>query len=106
MPDPERGSPHALLAALTHPLRRRILRAMPEEEDAAISPRQIAAELDESLTHVSYHVRVLARTRAAKLVRTTRVRGSTQHFYRRTLTATWAMEVLTEPDPEAPGDKP
>jgi DNA-binding transcriptional ArsR family regulator len=91
-------SNHDLLAALSHPLRRGILRLMPEDEDSSISPRELAGELGESLTHVSYHVRVLAKCGAARLIRTERVRGSTRHFYRRKVEASWAKDVLAEPE--------
>ena len=45
--------------ALGHPLRRRILREMLDERTRT-SPRELAAELGEPLSNVSYHVRVLA----------------------------------------------
>ncbi|HEU4737374.1 MAG TPA: helix-turn-helix domain-containing protein [Solirubrobacterales bacterium] len=89
-----------LLAALSHPLRRRILRLLPDEDERAMSPGDIARELDEELTHISYHVRVLADCGAAKLVRTEKVRGATRHFYRQTIEAGWAREVLAESEPE------
>ncbi len=81
-----------LLVALRHPLRRDILRAMEDEE--AISPREIAATLRQPLSNVSYHVRVLAECAAVALVDTKPVRGSMQHFYRASIEAPWALEVL------------
>jgi DNA-binding transcriptional ArsR family regulator len=96
-PDPTN---HALLAALCHPLRRRILRAMPEDDKGEVSPRELARELDEGLTHVSYHIHVLVECGAAKLVRTEKTRGATCHFYRRTVEPEWAKEVLAKPEPE------
>lgn len=92
----------ALLAALAHPLRRRILRAMPDGEEA-ISPSRLAADLKEPLTHLSYHVRVLAACGAIALERTESSKGSTQHFYRSTLTADWAKAALREGDGGTPG---
>lgn len=97
----DRRDGHALFAALSHPLRRRILRAMPGDEP--ISPVELAAKLQESLTHVSYHVRVLANCGAAKLVGTKQVGIFTQHFYRRSAMAGWAIEALTEPEQESRG---
>ena len=88
----DRSGDNDLLAALRHPLRRRILRAMAGEE--AISPRQLSAALDQPLSNVSYHVRVLAECSAVTLVKTRPVRGSMQHFYRATVNQPWALEVL------------
>ena len=58
MGDEANTDDNELLIALRHPLRRQILRAMVEAEP--ISPREIADELKEPLSNVSYHVRVLA----------------------------------------------
>lgn len=81
-----------LLVALRHPLRRDILRTMRDEEVA--SPRELAATLQQPLSNVSYHVRVLAECAAVALVDTKPVRGSMQHFYRASIEAPWALEVL------------
>jgi DNA-binding transcriptional ArsR family regulator len=81
-----------LLVALRHPLRRDILRRMAGEK--AISPRQVADALQQPLSNVSYHVRVLADCAAISLVRTKPVRGSMQHFYCVTIEAPWARLVL------------
>ncbi len=88
------GHPNAndLLVALRHPLRREILRQMAGEE--AISPRELAGTLNQPLSKVSYHVRVLAERAAVALVRTQPVRGSTQHFYRTVIEAPWARQIL------------
>jgi DNA-binding transcriptional ArsR family regulator len=87
-----------LLTALNHPMRRRILRRMAGE--AAISPREISEALDRPLSNVSYHVRVLAECNTVVLVGTRPVRGSMQHFYRSSLDAPWAIEVLEASRPE------
>jgi DNA-binding transcriptional ArsR family regulator len=81
-----------LLVALRHPVRREILRAMGGE--VAISPREIAGVLQQPLSNVSYHVRVLADCGAVSLVSTKPVRGSMQHFYRTAIEAPWARQVL------------
>lgn len=83
---------HALLTALRHPLRREILRVMADKKP--ISPLELADRLDESLSNVSYHVRVLAENGAVEEVASKPVRGATQHFYRCTLRAKWALTVL------------
>jgi DNA-binding transcriptional ArsR family regulator len=87
-----RSDDNDLLVALRHPLRREILREMAGEE--AISPREIAAALQQPLSNVSYHVRVLADCAAVSLVKTKPVRGSMQHFYRAAVEAPWALQVL------------
>ena len=103
-----RSDDNDLLIALGHPLRRRILRRMSDEK--AISPRELATLLREPLSNVAYHVRVLARCEAATLAATRPRRGSMQHFYRRTIEAPWARQVLeqeesssAEPAAEEPG---
>jgi len=85
---------HTLLNALSHRLRREILRTMPE--DRASSPRELAEKLDEPLGNLSYHVRVLADCGALELVDERRVRGTTQHFYRPRVTAGWARSLLQD----------
>lgn len=82
-----------LFTALGHPLRRQILRTM-IDGGVETSPRELAASLSEPLSALSYHVRVLAECKAIKLVRTTQVRGSTQHFYRSTVKSRWARTAL------------
>ena len=97
----DRSDDNDLLVALRHPLRRRILREMASVE--AISPRQLSATLDQPLSNVSYHVRVLADCAAVALVKTTPVRGSMQHFYRTNIEEPWARQVLGL-DSEDPGE--
>jgi DNA-binding transcriptional ArsR family regulator len=92
------------LAALRHPLRRRILRAMSDRRQ--ISPRELAERLDEPLSNVSYHVRTLAEHGAVTEVKRKQVRGATQHFYRWALKSKWAQDILRETKDEAPGDQP
>jgi DNA-binding transcriptional ArsR family regulator len=89
-----------LFTALAHPLRRRILRRMIEDE-VEISPRELALHLGEQLSRLSYHVRILAWCDAIELVRTEQVRGSMQHFYRVIVGAKWARMAL-----KATGDPP
>jgi DNA-binding transcriptional ArsR family regulator len=84
-----------MFIALGHPLRRRILRKM-LQEDRELSPRELSSSLSESLSALSYHVRVLAECRAVKLVRVKPIRGSSQHFYRPTVKAEWARSALEE----------
>lgn len=96
-----------LFTALGHPMRRRILREM-LAENGEVSPRELAAELSEQLSALSYHVRVLAECKAIELVRTEQIRGSTQHFYRAVVSADWALTALgaDETPPSAKGRSP
>lgn len=103
-----RSDDNDLLVALRHPLRRDILRAMAGKK--AISPRDVAAALEQPLSNVSYHVRVLADCATVALVRTKPSGGSVQHFYRTTIEAPWARLVLgledleDRPSGESPTD--
>lgn len=87
-----------LFNALGHPMRRQILRTTLDTSDN-ISPRELAAKLQEDLSSVSYHVRVLAECDAIELVRTQQVYGSTQHFYRFIVKADWALAALKADEP-------
>lgn len=84
----------ALLFALRHQLRRRILRLMLDGREA--SPSQIAEELDERLSSVAYHVRVLAGCGALTPTGNEHVRGATKHFYCCSMDAKWARVMLEE----------
>lgn len=92
MTDLDRSDDNDLLLALGHPVRRDILRAMANEE--TISPCEIASILQQPLSNVSYHVRVLAECAAVSLVSTKPARGSMQHFYRYAIEAPWARQAL------------
>jgi DNA-binding transcriptional ArsR family regulator len=81
-----------LLAALSNPLRRQILRRMRGEE--MISPLQLAEEFDLPLTNMAYHVRVLANCGAVTIVRMKPVRGAIKHYYRSTLEPPWARQII------------
>ncbi len=78
----ERDEMDAILTALRHPLRQRILKHLSGSARTDGSPKEMAAELEQPLSNVSYHVRVLVECRALTLVRTKPVRGSVQHFYK------------------------
>jgi DNA-binding transcriptional ArsR family regulator len=93
-----------LLSALNHRLRRQVLRAMPENGE--LSPRDLAEMLGEPLGNVSYHVRVLAESGALQLVEERRVRGTTQHFYRSSVTAGWVRALLDDPGWEESASPP
>ena len=68
----------AILAALQHPLRRQILRAMNREDPT--NPRDLAARLGKPFGRVGYHVTVLADCGALNREEPA-ARGSTARFY-------------------------
>jgi DNA-binding transcriptional ArsR family regulator len=66
--------------AISHPLRVEILGRFTGESTQR-SPSELAAMLGESLNLVSYHVRLLEKHGALKVVRTEPRRGALEHFY-------------------------
>ena len=88
-----RTSHYRRARALAHPLRRRILRLLLDggEADAA----EIAAELDETLGRVAYHLRVLIRRDALKAKARRRPAPA---LYRWAPEAQWARKMLGEDD--------
>lgn len=68
-----------LVKALSHPLRTECLTIL---SDRMASPREIAESLDEDLSNVSYHVRVLSELGLIELVGEEPVRGAVAHFYK------------------------
>jgi DNA-binding transcriptional ArsR family regulator len=70
-----------LIKALAHPLRAQLLSMFNER---VASPNQLAKELDEGLSQVSYHVKVLREYECIELVKTEPRRGAVEHFYRGT----------------------
>lgn len=72
----------ALGAAISHPLRARALTIL---ADRVASSVEVARELGEELSHVSYHVRALREQGLIEEVGSRPVRGSVEHFYRATV---------------------
>jgi DNA-binding transcriptional ArsR family regulator len=73
------GPNQALVKALAHELRARILTILNER---TASPVEMARELGEGLSHVSYHVKVLSDYKVITLVKTVPRRGAVEHYYR------------------------
>lgn len=67
------------MKAMSHSLRVRILAYM---NDRPWSPRELSYELDEGLSQVSYHVKILKDFDLIELVKTEPRRGAVAHFYR------------------------
>jgi len=70
-----------LVKALAHELRIEILGILNER---MASPNELAKELDEGLSQVSYHVKVLKDYECIELVKTEPRRGAVEHYYRAT----------------------
>ena len=68
-----------LAKALAHPLRVQLLAPLNE---GVASPNELAKKLDEPLTNVSYHVRMLHDLGCIELVETEPRRGALEHYYR------------------------
>lgn len=68
-----------LVKGLSHPVRTKCLTVLAER---VASPREIAESLDEDLSNVSYHVRVLSELGLIELVKEEPVRGAVAHFYK------------------------
>jgi DNA-binding transcriptional ArsR family regulator len=67
--------------SLAHELRAEILAILNER---MASPNELAKELDEGLSQVSYHVKVLKDYGVIRLVKTEPRRGAVEHYYRAT----------------------
>jgi len=82
----ERGGKNGILdarvvKALGHPVRVQALTILNER---IASPNEIAKELDQTVGHVSYHVKVLKECECIELVDTAPRRGAMEHYYRAT----------------------
>jgi DNA-binding transcriptional ArsR family regulator len=84
-----------LIKTLNHRLRRDILRVLHASEGPQ-SPVRIAKKLDEPLSNVSYHAKMLLLRRGTALVRTRRVRGAVEHFYASRVADNQAVRALLE----------
>jgi len=84
------------IKAMSHPLRASILRILVER---TASPAEMARELDEELSNVSYHTKQLVEFECAELVSTRPVRGALEHFYRATERHLIDTEEWDELDP-------
>lgn len=76
-----KGVDQRLVKALAHELRVEILTILNER---MASPNELAKELEEGLSQVSYHVKVLKDYDCIELVKTEPRRGAVEHYYRAT----------------------
>ena len=88
--DKTTGVDQKLVKALAHPLRVEILGILNER---MASPNELSKELDEGLSQVSYHVKVLKDFDCIEMVKTEPRRGAVEHYYRAT-----ARAFLTDRD--------
>jgi DNA-binding transcriptional ArsR family regulator len=84
------------IKAMNHPLRASLLRILVERTS---SPAEMARELEEDLSNVSYHTKQLVELECAELVSTRPVRGALEHFYRATERSLIDSEEWDELDP-------
>jgi DNA-binding transcriptional ArsR family regulator len=69
----------ALVQAVAHPLRARMLSIL---QDREASPKELSAEFGIPLANVAYHIQVLRKLKLIKLVKKTPRRGAVEHHYR------------------------
>jgi DNA-binding transcriptional ArsR family regulator len=79
MTQPSGDNDQRLIKALVHPLRRRIHHILTER---TISPKQMSFLIEESLSNIAYHTRVLLDYDLIELVDTKPRNGAVEHFYR------------------------
>lgn len=84
------------IKAMNHPVRAAVLRILVERTS---SPAEMARELDEDLSNVSYHTKQLVELECAELVSTRPVRGALEHFYRATERSLVEYEEWDKLDP-------
>jgi DNA-binding transcriptional ArsR family regulator len=68
----------ALVKALAHPLRAKILYVLEERE---ASPKELSEHLNTPLANIAYHIQVLRKLKLIRLVRKTPRRGAVEHHY-------------------------
>lgn len=71
-----------LVKALSHPTRAHALTVCTQRP---ASPKEIAAELDRGINHVSYHINELLKLECVELVATKKRRNADEHFYKATV---------------------
>jgi DNA-binding transcriptional ArsR family regulator len=79
-----------LVKALAHPLRVEILAIL---NDRMASPNELSKELEEGLSQVSYHVKVLKDFNCIEMVKTEPRRGAVEHYYKATQRAFLTSDV-------------
>jgi DNA-binding transcriptional ArsR family regulator len=86
----------ALVQALAHPLRAKMLFELQERE---ASPKELSAHFGVPLPNVAYHIQVLRKLKLIRLVRKTPRRGAIEHHYK----ADYAAHIDQEAWGQTPG---
>ena len=86
----------ALVKALSHPLRAKMLH---ELQDHEASPKDLSIQFDTPLSNVAYHIQVLRKLKLIRLVKKTPRRGAIEHRYR----ADHAAHISDEAWAQTPG---
>lgn len=68
----------ALVKALAHPLRAKMLYAL---QGRAGSPKELAAHFEVPLSNVAYHIQILRQLKLIRLVKKAQRRGAIEHYY-------------------------
>jgi hypothetical protein len=71
-----------LARARAHPMQVAILQLLSMDDGRALSPNEMAFELQAALSTCSYHATELAKIRMLELVDTQPRRGAVEHYYR------------------------
>jgi DNA-binding transcriptional ArsR family regulator len=82
-----------LIKALAHPMRVEILAIL---NDRTASPNELSKELEEGLSQVSYHIKVLKDFKCIQMVRTEPRRGAVEHYYKATQRAFLTSDIVTK----------
>lgn len=83
-----------VIKALAHPLRVEILAIF---NDRMASPNELSKELDEGLSQISYHVKVLRDFEMIEMVKTEPRRGAVEHYYKassKVFIPAWLMKMI------------
>ena len=103
-PDPKELSLNQrLIRALAHPLRVKLLAYLNDRE---WSPNELSEELNEGLSQVSYHIKVLKDLEMIEMTRTEPRRGAVEHYYRaieRAYIPRWMAKLLPKSGNEIVG---
>jgi DNA-binding transcriptional ArsR family regulator len=92
-----------LIKALAHPMRVRLLAYMNDRE---WSPNELSEELNEGLSQVSYHVKVLKDFEMIEMTKTEPRRGAVEHYYRaveRAYIPSWMAKLIPKSGKEIIG---
>lgn len=73
------GAGDRVLRVISHPIRIEILRVL---SSRVASPKELARELGESVSNVSYHFKYLRLEGCIEIVETEQRRGAIEHYYR------------------------